>query len=68
VLVAFVFLASQYNHGLHWSAWWSDVNLSRGFHLLSSGSSDWNLMLLIPSLGLLLLVSGVVVYLASEKQ
>jgi hypothetical protein len=68
VLVAFVFLASQYNHGLHWSAWWSDVNLSRGFHLLSNGSSDWHLMLLIPSLGLLFLLSGVVVYLASEKQ
>jgi hypothetical protein len=68
MLVAVVFVVSQYNHGLRWSAWWSDVNLTRGFHLLPSGSSDWNLMLLMPGFGLLLLVSGVVLYLTSEKQ
>jgi hypothetical protein len=68
MLVAVAFVISQYNHGLRWSAWRSDVNLARGFHLFSGGTLDWNLMLLIPGFGLLLLLSGVVLYLASEKQ
>jgi hypothetical protein len=68
MLVAVAFVISQYNHGLRWSAWWSDVNLARGFHLFSGGTSDWNLMLLVPGFGLLLLLSGVVLYLSSEKQ
>ncbi len=69
VLVAAVFVASQYNHGLHWSAWWSGISFSRVFHSLSSGvgAFDWNLALLIPSLGVLALLGGVVVYLVSEK-
>ena len=68
MLVAIVFVVSQYNHGLRWSEWWSDATFSRGFHLFSSGSSNWTLMWLIPGFGLLLLLSGLVLYLASEKQ
>lgn len=67
LLVSGSFVASQYNHGLRWSAWnpasWHIQ------HILSVGltSFDWNLALLIPSIGGLLILSGLVLYLASEK-
>ncbi len=69
VVVGIVFMASQYRHGLHWASWWPEI-VPRGiFHLLpiGSGQIDPNLWLLLSGFGVLVLLSGLVVYLASEK-
>jgi len=69
VLVAIVFVASQHRHGLHWAWLWSELELPRVSSLwLLATKFDSNRLLLIPSLGVLVLLSGVVVYLVSEKQ
>jgi hypothetical protein len=69
VFVGVVFVASEYRHGLRWASWWSQLAPSRAFHFLPAGSGqvDWNLLLLISGFGALALLSGLVVYLASEK-
>lgn len=69
VLVGAGFVVWQYRHDLHWGAWWSELTPFRVFHSLlpiGSRSVDWSLLLLISSFGLLLL-SAIVVYLASER-
>lgn len=68
-LVGVVFVASQYRYGLHWASWWSELVPRRALHFLPVGSGlvDWNLPLLISGFGVLALLSGLVVYLASEK-
>jgi hypothetical protein len=62
-------LAWQYEHGLRWASWLSDISIMRVLRssALFNASFDWNLVLLIPTLAALALVSGVVVYLVSEK-
>jgi hypothetical protein len=66
--VAAVFVASQYNHGLQWSTWWAEITSSRSLHVLAgSAKPDWSLFLLLPVAGVLVLLSGLIVYLASEK-
>ena len=67
LLVSSLFAASQYSRGLQWSAW--GQSSWRVLHLLSAGLSnfDWNLALLIPMIGGLAILSGLVVYLVSEK-
>jgi hypothetical protein len=69
VLMGVVFVASQYRHGLRWASWWSEFVPARGLHVLPLGSGPvgWNLLLLISGFGVLVLLSGLVVYLASEK-
>jgi hypothetical protein len=69
VAVGIGFVASQYQHGLRWGAWWSETTVSRALHLVSMGSAmlSGNLSLLIPGLGALALLGGLVVYLISEK-
>jgi hypothetical protein len=69
VFVGVVFVASQFRHGLHWASWWSELLPAHTFHSLPAGSGqgDWNLLLLISGVGVLALLSGLVVYLASEK-
>jgi hypothetical protein len=69
VAVAIGFIASQYHHGLRWASWWSEVTLSRALHLVSIGSATMNdnLSLLIPGLGMLALIGGLVLYLVTEK-
>jgi hypothetical protein len=73
LLVAVVFVASQYHHGLHWATWWHELAPTRFLHLSPNTSSntlskpDWNLLLIIPGLGVLALLGGVVAFLASEK-
>ena len=70
VLSMAVLAASQYRHGLRWQAWWSEFSPSHALHTFLGGVSklDWNLVLVAPSLGALILLSGVVVYLVSAKQ
>ena len=67
LMVAIGFVASQYNHGLRWVAWWPEITLSRVVHLLSTGLASWNLMLFLPGLGMVVVLSGIVLYLASER-
>jgi hypothetical protein len=67
LLVAVIFVASQYRHGLRWALWMPELAPSRFFHLWAIESANWNLPLLILGCGVLALLSGVVVYLASEK-
>jgi hypothetical protein len=65
-----ILVASQYRHGLRWEGWWSELAPSHAFHAASLAAErfDWSFLLLAPSLGALVLLSGVVVYLASAKQ
>jgi hypothetical protein len=68
-LVGAVLVTAQYNHGLRWASWWAELDLAKLLHVVSSNSGkvDGNLLLIIPGLGILALLSGLVVYLASEK-
>jgi hypothetical protein len=73
ILVAFGLVASQAKHGIQWMSWFDEAPQMRAFHLETLWSfsfmrADWNLMILIPTLGALAILSGVVLYLASEKQ
>jgi hypothetical protein len=67
--VGVALVATQYRHGLRWASWWSELVPLRAFHLLpvASGQIDSILLLLISGFGVLALLSGLVVYLASEK-
>jgi hypothetical protein len=69
VFVGVIFVASQYRHGLRWASWWSELVPPRAMRLLPVGAGpvDWNLLLLISGFGVLALLSGLVVYLASDK-
>lgn len=69
-LIVFVgFLAAEFRDGLHWASQWAASTSSYFSHLLPLATKlDWNLLLLVPGLGLFLFVSGIVWYLASEKQ
>ena len=72
VLVGILFVASQYRPGLHWASWWSELVPLRILHVLSiapvgSAQVDPNLLLFISGFGVLLLLSALVVYLASEE-
>jgi hypothetical protein len=68
-VVTIVLVASQYRHGLRWISWWSEFSPSRALHFwtLAAAGLDWNLSLLIPGVGVLALLSGLAVYLASER-
>jgi hypothetical protein len=68
-VVGLLFVASQYSHGLRWSSWWSELGGGRVLHFSYArpGTLDGNLPLLVLCLGALALLSGLVVYLASEK-
>jgi hypothetical protein len=62
------FLAWQFRHGMSLASWRSDLTRLRTLVLpIGSLKLDWNLMLLIPSLAALVLLSGLLVYLVSEK-
>jgi hypothetical protein len=65
--VAIVFAAWQYHHGLRWASWWSELELARVLARFDVGSRLDGNGLLICSLGMLALLSGLVVYLVSEK-
>ena len=67
-LLAVVFVVSQYRHGLCWGHWWSQINAPHVLSLwsLAGGLLQWKLYLLIPIVGVFLLLSGIVLYLARE--
>lgn len=73
IAVAAGLVAAQAKHGIQWLLWFDEAPQMRAFHLETLWSfsfmrADWNLMILIPTLGALAILSGVVLYLASEKQ
>ncbi len=64
-------------HGMPWVAamtgWTASLKLTPAFHLdalwpFASGQSNASLMYLLPGAAMLLLLGGVVVYVATEKQ
>lgn len=65
--VAIVFVAWQYHHGLRWASWWRELELARVLDRFDVGSRLDGNALLICSIGMLALLSGLVVYLVSEK-
>jgi hypothetical protein len=72
-LAAAALMVSQARHGLRWLSWWAQWPQPRSLHLEALWPSalsnpGWGLLGLIPVLATLALLSGVVVYLASEKQ
>jgi hypothetical protein len=71
LLVAAGFLVSQAGKDHGWLAWFEDLPKALHFEALWStapASFDSNLWLVFPVLAILALLSGVVVYFASEKQ
>jgi hypothetical protein len=68
-LVGVVFAASQYHGGLRWASWWAEFAPQGALHFLSieSGVVDGTRLMLVFGIGLLALLSGLVVYLASDK-
>lgn len=65
--VAVVFVAWQYRHGLRWASWWREPELARVLLGFDIGSRLDGNALLISSIAMLALLSGLVAYLVSEK-
>jgi hypothetical protein len=71
LLVAAGFLASQAGKEHGWLSWFEELPRALHFEALwpsTAPSFDSNLWLVVPVLAILALLSGVVVYFASEKQ
>jgi hypothetical protein len=72
-LIVVAFLAYQARHGMAWLSWLEKLPEAYSLHLDNLSQSallnpGWNLMVLAPALATLALLSGVVIYLAAEKQ
>ena len=70
ILAAADLLRSQLGKGFNWSSWLPQSSSVSQFDALSfftSVSADWGLLLLLTGLGTVLLLSAVVVYLASDR-
>ncbi len=65
VLVTVVFVVSQYHHGLRWAAW--GITPSKLLQMLPASISSANLLLFLPAIGIVLALSGVVLYLTLER-
>jgi hypothetical protein len=73
LVVAAGFVVWLVQQGARWPSWLSEFLHSQAFHLntlwsFSSMAPDWSLMVLVPGLGALALLSGVVLYLALERK
>ena len=70
VLAAAALLRSQWQQGLNWSSWLPQSSSASQFDALSfftSINADWGLFLLLTGIGTVVLLSAVVVYLASDR-
>lgn len=72
-LLAVGFVVFQAAHGVGWLSWFAEFSVPRGSYVdalqgLAAAASGWGLGLLVPGLAALALLSGVVVYLASDRQ
>ncbi|MDR3750966.1 MAG: hypothetical protein P4K94_05710 [Terracidiphilus sp.] len=73
LLLVVTFLAYQVRHGLSWLSWIEQLPQSFTLHLealwpSALADSGMSLLVLIPALATLALLSGVVVYLAADRQ
>ena len=68
-LVGVIFVAAQYSRGIRWPEWLSNRVFWRASSPFSGvlAGSGWNSLLLICGIGALACLSGLVVYLASER-
>jgi len=72
LLVAGAFVVEQSRRGVQWISWLTELSRSRAFHLdplWSSASTkiDWNAMFLMPGLATLMVLSGLLIYLATDR-
>jgi hypothetical protein len=72
VAIAVALVASQAQYGLRWLSWLAQLSQSPAFHFESLWPSavampGWTLMLLVSGLAAVALLSGLVLYLASER-
>ncbi len=65
VLVTIVFVVSQYHHGLRWESW--GVPSSKILQMLATSIAGVNLLLFLPAIGIIVAVSGIVLYLTLER-
>lgn len=65
LLVTVVFVVSQYHHGLRWASW--GITSSKILQMLPPSISSANLMLFLPAIGIVVALSGVVLYLTLER-
>ncbi|WP_263365720.1 hypothetical protein [Edaphobacter bradus] len=73
LLIAVAFVGSQAKLGLHWFSWLESLANSSMFHFetlwsLTSTQVGWNLALVVSGLAILGILSGVILYLASDRQ
>jgi hypothetical protein len=73
LFIVVAFLAYQARHGMGWLSWLEQLPEAYSLHLDNLSQSallnpGWSLMVLIPAVATLALLSGVVIYLASERQ
>jgi len=68
------FVISQARHEQHLLEWLAELPQSKAFHLEVllplanvTGSAEWNWMTVLPSVALLALLSGLIVYFATDK-
>jgi hypothetical protein len=70
ILAAAALLRSQIGAAFNWSSWLPEPSTASPFDALSffaSVKADWGLLLLLTGLGTVVLLSAVVVYLASDR-
>jgi len=72
LLAAVALVASQWSHMDRLAAWFSGVAEAPIFHpvalwSMASQQPGWNLMLLIPCVGAVVVLGGITVYLATER-
>src|SRR5579883_2919674 len=65
LLVTVVFVVSQYHHGLRWASW--GIAPSKLLQMLPPYISSANLLLFLPAIGIVVALSGVVLYLTLER-
>jgi hypothetical protein len=73
LMLAIGFVAYQARHGVNWLSWLEQLPQAFTIRLQSLWSatlfdSGWSLMVVIPALATVALLSGVAVYLATERQ
>ena len=73
LFIVVALLAYQARHGVGWLSWLEQLPEAYSLHLDNLSQSallnpGWSLMVLIPAVATLALLSGVVIYLASERQ
>ncbi len=76
ILAAVGLIVSQARHGLHWLEWLAELPQARTFHLevlwpaasTAAGKPEWNWITVFPAIALLALLSGIIVYFATDKQ